>query len=435
MKKRLVLKINKKNYIFEDRRIRELESFEGIKDDFLQVISVQEQFFNAGIKRVVAPIKYAHVVLNKRLEEEGELESSQKLWIYKKKSISKTESEVVYSVYPESYWRNLESFYFNYPYGMTIWDIMGFMIGIIDKKFTKEFGMLIVQILDSLFVGIGKKEEYLFFNRYIIPTEIKEGLENTLSIIYSDLLGLENEKSIKANKILWIVGFAEKGEVKKIEFFEDRKLEEFWGDEYKDKEDNRWFSAFYSFLDKISFDYALFGREEKWIYPLDKSVNFVNVALLFFSILGIFTFFHFHNIRKEKETTSLMLNEDIKKYEQKLENFHFPKIDVDLPALLSLFKYFDSFLSSPSYGDFWNMISRVKPKNLYLEDLEIDYKSDAIYLFLKGKIFLPPISAQKEMLKFLNSLKKMNFIFEENNLKIDTTHSSFEVKLKYNYIK
>ncbi len=431
-KAEFVLDTEGQKYFFKEGKVTILEELDKASN-FIYYFFVPKEDTKFGIITVTSPVKYAHVIAKKRLEDTGEISSNERMWIYFKNKLSATETKIGYAIFPSAIISQLNTFYSSYPSGTVVWDIIGFLMGYI-KSTSNDLSLVMFHVLNDIFVVVANGKEFLLFSRYSIFSKEVEALQETISIIYSDILNLEQEKGVKLKEILWMEGF---GPFVGMEFpiFKDKKYKEIPTFEYEDESGKIWYSCIPYLLKSPCFDFALFGKEERWIFPLERRENLLCLFLIILIIAGG-ALGWWLNLEKQKELQhTILLDKKIEEYENRLENFSFPEIKENTRLLMSLFKNFDKAIRSPSYAYIWQLLARVKPKNLFLKAFDMRYKDEEMELDLKGEILLSPVSAQKEFFSFLKELKRKRFKVVDSNLKIESGLSSFELKLVYGYEK
>ncbi len=404
-------------------------------DEFLYYILDTTSSSEPGIYTVTGAYKYAEILAKKKLEERGEITPEETFLIYHKKKEDKTKTTILYNLLPSNTYENLKRQYLSFPWGMIAFDDIGIACGYLKSIARDKPVCIICEAISSTVMVIGKKGTFFLIRRYGKEGILTFSQEDTSSLIEQDILGFEKDTGINIKEVIWcpICVIGKEMEVPNFDSFKLVTLPHV----KKDIGETVLYTSVPYIIKSISKNYSLFGKEEKWIRPLERGEKYLWGGLFFVSGILFLIFLFFLNIQRQLEAKSQSLSHTIWAYEQSL-NYFSQKIKKgekgrDYKKLLSFSKDLVRSQEAPSYGFFWKLLDKIRPKGIYLTEMDIHYGKASARLSLIGEIPDTMMQAQQSFSSLLYRLNKAGFKIEEQNINLGLGSSSFLVTLVYKY--
>ncbi len=404
-------------------------------DNFLYYILDTTSTSEPGIYTVIGPYKYAEIMAKKKLEERGDITPEETFIIYQKKKEDKTKTTVIYNLIPTNVYDRIREQYNSFSHGMVVFDSMGIACAYLERIAKNDPIGIVCESASSTVMVVGKKGEFLLSRRYEKEGLLNFGEEDTSALIEQDLIRFEKDKGIKVGKIIWCPIFIRGKSPTAPEFTScETSLLPFI---QKEVEGEIIFTSLPYIIEKIPFNYALFGKEERWIRPLEKAEVYLWGTMLFVSCVLIGIFFLFSNTQKRLEAKSKELSQVIKAYERSLDYFS-PKIKgkergKGYNQILSFSQKLIRSQKAPSYGFFWKIMDEIRPKGVYLTEMDVYYGKKSAKVSLTGEIPDTMLQAQQSFSSFLTRLTRAGFKIKEQHINLGLDTSSFLVNLVYSY--
>lgn len=383
--------------------------------------------FQEGMSRVMTvegPVKYAELLVRRKLQETGEFEEPVHVFTHWKKKRSKASSEVFFTAVPS----RLANYYLNelgqqeditlvYPLYGVLWDVV--------RRAGGNDPVAVVFRHDRFAeVVVGTKRQVYFANRCVAFDTEKEQIDALWETVKSDIESVEHEHRIRVVKVIhlnWVRT-------------EDSPR---WAAELE----NRWVTAEQEILqlDRSSVPVSLplviqqqkAGKsisplKSKLFYSAKKCAPAINVGMAMLVVALV--------------AGLMMLKSDASRLQQQLENVQqqishvrtgFPQevLSEDFDKLLKFVGQVDRYRNTPSYQQIVDDLTQTALKQLKLDRLKIDFAPDSVQLQLSGKIDAPFETAHGGYQKFLDQMTARGYRVEESRFETQINTSLVVLKL------
>ncbi len=419
---------------FHSSGARSLEGISALRGFVYYILDVASSS-DPGIHAAVGPYKYAELLGKKKLEERGEIAQDETFVCYKKIKEGKNKTKLIYNLLPSTSFEKIKESYNTYAYGMMVFDNVGITCAYLEALNSSEPVAVICESSTSTIMVVGKKKDILLLRRYG-----KEGLlgfaeEDASGLIEQDLNNFQRDRGISVSRIVYFT-LISRGKEPSPPQITAIQMEAIPYIEYEVEKDVI-FTSLPHILKSLSPSYALFGREEKWLRPLEKGEKFLWGGLVGMAILAFVGFFALLHVEKGLNQRSTILSREIKAYERSL-NYFSPRIKGTTTGkqyreLLNFSSDLIRSQSAPSYARLWKMLYELRPRGLYLTEMDLSYDKTMTHLDLLGEIPQTMLQAQQTYSSFISNLKKSGFKINNQKINLGLNLSTFMVELSYAY--
>jgi hypothetical protein len=405
-----------------DGRLTPMDDLKAISGDKRLVTDFQE-----GLSRVMTvdgPVKYAELLVRRKLQEAGEFEEPVHIFTHWKKKRGKATSDVFFTAVPSrlaNYYQvelgQQEDITLVYPLYGVLWDVVRRAGGV---------ATVAVVFRHDRFaeVVVGSKHRVLFANRCVAFDTEKEQIDALWETVRSDIESVENEHRIKVARILhlnWVR--AEDGPQwpadwqKRLETVEPESLQL----------DTASCSASLPLaVEEQTAGQSISPSKEKLFYFAKKWAPAVNVGLavlvvaLVAGLIGLK--FDAHRLQQRLESIQQEIG-------QVQTRFPGETLGPDFDKLLKFVGQLDRYRNAPSYQQIVDDVTQCALKQLSLDDLKIDFASDQVRLQLSGKIDAPFETAHSGYQQFLSQMTARGYRVDESRFETQINTSQVVLKL------
>lgn len=384
-----------------------------------------------GTIQISGDPRYADVLARKRLEDRGELSPGEKLWIYKKSKLGKTEAELLYHIFPEEKYNQLLEQQHTFAPGLACLDPVGLGLAWLEQTSPKQDTAIVISLLNSLLLLVGRRQKIELVRRYAQFQESAFGSGQSTAILEQDLKDFEQNKARSLDKLIWLEIWQEDRPPEMPEL--DYQLDYLPLSSLSKEQGEKIYTCLPQVLKRISPKHAFLGREETWLRPLEKGEKYLWMGLLLILLVSFSLTWTLQCLNKQIQARSKALSEQIQAYENTLQSFSFEMQGKDYQKVLKMANKIIKADKAHPYSAVWSMLARISPQNIKLNYMELNYQDSLLKLQLQGFMNQGMIQGQKAFSDFIHKLREQGFEIVKTDLDLKLHRVNFTLELKYPY--
>lgn len=383
--------------------------------------------FQEGLSRVMTvegPVKYAELLVRRKLQEAGEFEEPVNVFTHWKKKRGKATSDVFFTAVPSrlaNYYRvelgRQEDITLVYPLYGVLWNVV--------RRAGGSAPVAVVFRHDRFAeVVVGSKHQVYFANRCVAFDTEKEQIDALWETVKSDIESVENEQRVKVGKIIhlnWVR--AEDGPrwpadwQKRLVTVERENLQ---------LDVSSCPVSLPLVVEELSAGESISPSKEKFFHFTKKWAPAVNAGLAFLVVAlvaGLISVkIDSHRLQQRLESIQQQIG-------QVRTKFPGETLGQDFDKLLKFVVQLDRYRNTPSYQQIVDDLTQCALKQLSLDHLKIDFGSDQVRLQLTGKIDAPFETAHGGYQRFLSQMTARGYRIEESRFETQINTSQVVLKL------
>jgi hypothetical protein len=398
--------------------------------DDLKAISGDKRLvsdFHEGLSRVMTvegPVKYAELLVRRKLQEAGEFDEPVHIFTHWKKKRGKATSDVFFTAVPSrlaNYYQvelgQHEDINLVYPLYGVLWDVV--------RRAGAVAPVAVVLRHDRFAeVVVGSRQQVYFANRCVAFDTETEQIDALWETVRSDIESVENEHRIKVGSILhlnWVR--AEDGPQWPADWQTRLKTV---APETLQLDTASWSVSLPLAVEELTAGQSISPSREKFFYFTKKWAPAVNVglAVLVVALVAGLISLKFDSHRLQRHLESLQ-----QEIGQVQTRFPGETLGPDFDKLLKFVAQLDRYRNAPSYQQIVDDVTQCALKQLSLDDLKIDFASDQVRLQLSGKIDAPFETAHGGYQQFLSQMTARGYRVDESRFETQINTSQVVLKL------
>ncbi len=404
-------------------KLQEIDDLNAISGDNWFISDMQESISRTMTVDVVP--RYADVIAQKQVQESGEFEGSVTLIPHWRKQKGKNTTDIFFTAIPA----HLSSQYLasggEHDDNIILFPIYSVLYGLLRRIRAKGPIALIFQHGRFADMIIGSKKKIYYANRSVAFDSKEVHLVSLWETIKEDIKNVEKANRIevvKSHLITWI----DSGDLSVWAQDPERDLQLFKSESVTLNGEVHQTSLFKALQRLTAFD-SVAPPAEKSLYYTKRWAPWLNLAFVAAIIMLIGGYFSYQ--QKAAQLQTISSNLDRKIAGTRLE----APLSLNKEKLEQTFKLATDLYfcrKAASYKNVINHVSDAISSDLSLEVLKLDYRDDAIYLKLYGRVSSSFRRAQKEYRDFMTKLKQQGYMVEESRFDTDIKNSKFLINLK-----
>ncbi len=383
--------------------------------------------FQEGMSRVMTvegPLKYAELLVRRKLQEAGEFEEPVNVFTHWKKKKGKTTSDVFFTAVPS----RLTSYYLG-ELGQQeditlVYSMYGALWDIIRREAVTDPVAVVLRHHRFAEVVVGSKHQVYFANRCVAFDTEKEQVDALWETVKSDIETVEAEQRIKVKKIIllnWInADDAPQWPQEWQRRLEKAPQERLQMDTLSQPVSLHLVARRQSAAQSHSpLKDKLFHLSKKWA----PAVNFGMALLIVAMVVGLIGM----------KADAYRLQQHMEEIQQQMGQVRigFPKesLSDDFDRLLKFVVQLDRHRNTPSYQQIVDDLTQTALKQLALDHLKVEFGPDKVRLEVAGNIDAPFEIAHGGFQKFLNQMTARGYHVEESRFETEINRSQVVLKL------
>jgi len=411
-----ILELDETIYHFSGNTVEQISGVNDVKGDKWLIFDTQTSI--TRVMTVEAPVKYAEVIVRKKLQESGEFDEPVSLFTHRKEKKGNNTTEIFFTAIPA----RISNHYFEqikeHDDSILISPLFSVLHGFL-KSISRQSPVAVIfqhgQFADII---VGTKKKVYYANRSMAFDESAEQISSLWDMVISDITTAENEHRIRVDTIFplnWINSVPESqwpGDTKKeIQYVEQEKV----------FTDGRELS--------ISFPKALRRQSacRSFSPPLGK-ISFYSQRFLpslnaaFFVAISLCISGYFWCGQGVDR-----LSEKLASTQQRISALHYrePVREISYKDTFSFLKEIDYCRKAPSYKSVVNDISVALPRSVSIEVFKVDYTDHEVGIEIFGKMQTSFDDAYKGYQGFTSKLRRKGYLLTESKFDTKIRQSEF----------
>jgi hypothetical protein len=412
-----VVELDGITYLCSGDRLEEIAGQEGTAQGDQWFISD----FQKAVSRMMtieAPVRYAELMVQKKLQESGEFDEPVSVVTHWKKKAGRNTTDIFFTAFPI----RLSHIYFQqikeHEDNILLFPLFSVLHGVLRRMPHSKPVAVVFQHGRFADLIIGTKKRILYANRCVAFDTSEEQVSGLWDTVRTDITTLETEDRIKVDKVLllnWIdsgPGPQWSGDMEKAVLPMEEEVMSFNGQGYS-----------VSFLQAVrtqSAFRALSSPLEKISYYSQRSVPYLNI-IFFLAILVCVVGYLSYSRKAELLEQQLVASQGrIATLQQET-----PIREMPYKETLGLVKELARYRKAPSYKRVVNDISDALPKRTSVEVLKVDYTEDEVEIEIFGKTKDTFDLAYNGYQRFIDLLVQRGYTVADNQFDTDIRQSQF----------
>lgn len=407
-------------YGYSQGRIEEIVELKDIKGD-KWIVSDFEQAISR-IMTVDAPLKYAEVIVRKKLEEAGEVDEPVSIVTHWKKSKTQNTTDVFFTAVPSRVYNRFVQQIRDHEDSVMLFPVYSVLHGALKRLRHPKPVAVVFQHgrFADLIIGTGKR--ILYANRCVAFDTSNEQISALWNVVNADIATVETENRIKVDQVLllnWINSGPEpdwlhdKG---RECFLMDREDVSFNGEDYS-----------VSFLKVLRMQQgfkAVSPGLEKACYYSRRCLPYLNTIFFLATLLCVGAYFW---CSQKNDALAQQLHAREAQIARLKHNA--PAQEIDYKQTISFVRDLSRYGKAPSYKSVVNDISEALPNSMSLQVLKVDYPGDEVKIEVFGRAKASFGSAYRGYQGFLDGLKAKGYTVAESKFDTEIRQSEFLTRL------
>lgn len=383
--------------------------------------------FQEGMSRLMTvegPVKYAELLVRRKLQEDGEFEEPVNIFIHWQKKRGKNTADVFFTAVPA----RLSAFYLD-ELGRQeditlVFAMYGALWQMVSRTGSKAPVAVVLRHHRFAEVLVASKDHVYFANRCVAFDTEQEQVDALWASVLTDIEAVEKEHHISVGKIIchnWLSDDAPthwpQQWQRRIVIAEQVTLQ---------MDDHRHAISWPHVLNKQSVISSISAFKEKLFYYTKcwvPALNFFLVLLAGTLLIGMLSY----------RGNAYRLQQRMDQVQQQIGKMHVnsssQQLSDDFEGILKFVGELDRIRSTPSYQQIVDDLTQAPFNVLALHHLKVDYASDQVRLELSGEIEAPFDSAHGGYQGFVGRLTALGYRIEESRFETQISKSQVVLKL------
>lgn len=437
-----VLDLGQDAYLFSRDRV-ERWSAESGGARFLVCCADYGPGASMGATNAQGSLKFAEILVRKRLEERGELTPDKQLLVYEKRKTLSGEIRVVYQIADKARVSRAVRSLAAQPSGALLFDALSLLRGLLRGRPCSRSGSrvrgLALALDDSVALVVGEGKELLFARRYPRLAQDEHSLAQCLALARQDLATLSTGRP-GLDEVLWI----EPLRVRPMSQAERTALREGPGPEFLVAPlvelrmgHGRCWSALPPLLPGLSFSACVAGRSERWLRPLERWEPALWLGLAAGILLLLALAWGWAQQGRATRAETERLRAELTAAEANAPPALAPLDTARMEETFRLTELLRRASDAPPLSAVWSALAEARPPGLELMRLSLDYPESSgdlapVEVALVTRATEGLLGAQTLAGEFVGRLERQGFTILERSLALDNERENlFSLRLRY----
>ncbi|WP_457571674.1 hypothetical protein [Desulfovulcanus sp.] len=426
--KNFVFDFDDGKFLFSGNKVLEAGNVQSYNKHFHYIVD----FADApalGMIIIAGDYKYSHVLARKELEDRGDLTTEGYLWIYKREKIDPTQTQIFYHIFPRQRYNSLVSLYKKHSSGFVLFDTIAVLYNILKTLDKSRIHALAMRVADSIILLVGNREEIYLVRRYGLVGRDDFSIGEALQSVAQDLVNLENRLAGETiSQINWI---------ETLTFDLNQSIPELpiplypWPVTELQMENRTCWSALPNIVNRLSLNYSIGPKEEKFLRPLEKIEPWIMTACLFLAIAFGSAWYLYNNASKTLKQNTNLLQNQIRQLQSEIASMKGVQKVADTAKFIKTASILEQACIMPRLGDVWNLLSSLRPRACRINGTDIKYSPDKVQISMSGVIEAGLGQAQGIFKDFIASLEKVGFKTISQQIHLDLEENTFSLSVEW----
>lgn len=383
--------------------------------------------FQEGMSRVMTvegPVKYAELLVRRKLQETGEFEEPVDIFTHWKKKRGKTTTDIFFTAVPSRL-----THYYMVETGQReditlVFALYGVLWDMVGRTGSKAPLAVVFRHQRFAEVVVGSKEQVFFANRCVAFDTDKEQIDALWETVKSDIQAVEHEQRTTVSKIVQINWL-------------NADETPHWPEEWQrrlvaaDRRTMQLGETSHSVslplvLEAQSAAKSLSAFKEKLCHYTKRWAPAVNLGMALIVVVLLFGLFGFRADARELQQRLEAVQKQIGQVRMSMPR---EVLGEDFNGLLKFIEQLDRNRNAPSYQQIVDDLTQTALKQLGLQYLKVEFGSDRLRLELSGEIDAPFEHAHGGYQKFLSQMTARGYRVEESRFETQINKSQVVLKL------
>lgn len=337
--------------------------------------------FQKAVSRMMtieAPVRYAELVVQKKLQESGEFDEPVSVLTHWKKKAGRNTTHIFFTAFPI----RLSNLYFQqikeHEDNILLFPLFSVLHCVLRRMRHSTPVAVVFQHDRFADLIIGTKKTILYANRCVAFDTSEEQMSGLWDTVRTDITTLETENRIKVEKVFllnWIdsgPGPKWSGDMEEAVFPMEEEKISFNGQDY--------LVSFLKAVHMQSAFRAVSSPLEKISYYSHRSVSYLNIIFFLAALLCVLGYLSYSRKAEQLERQLVASQGQVATLQQGV-----PLREVPYKETLSFIRELARCRKAPSYNSVVNDISEALPKETSVEVLKVDYTKDEVGIEIFGK--------------------------------------------------
>jgi len=415
-----VVELDGVTYLCSDDELGQIGDLKDIRGDTWFVSDFEKAI--ARTMTVEAPVKYAEMMVRKKLQETGEFDEPISVINHWKRKKGKNATDIFFTAVPTRlYYRYLEDIKAHED-SVLLFPLFSVLHGVLRRMRHPKPAAVVFQHSRFADLLIGTNKTVIYANRCVAFDTSEEQISAVWDMVKTDITAAEEEHRIKVDRILllkWIDSGADPAwsddSQQEILSMEEEKLS-CNGEDYS--------VSFLKALRMSSGIRALSPPLEKVSYYSRRSLPFLNIiflAAILLCVAGYLSYGH----------KADLLGQQLVAAQGQIAGLQHgaPVQEIPYKETLSFVRDLARYRKLPSYKRIVSDISEALPKGASVEVLKVDYAEDEVKIEIFGKTKDPFDLTYKGYQRFIDVLTHRGYAVAESRLDTEIRESKFLARL------
>lgn len=383
--------------------------------------------FQEGMSRVMTvegPVKYAELLVRRKLQETGEFEEPVDIFTHWKKKRGKTTTDIFFTAVPSRL-----THYYMVETGQQeditlVFALYGLLWDMVCRTGSKAPVAIVFRHQRFAEVLVGSKDQVCFANRCVAFDTEKEQIDTLWETVKSDIEAVEHEQRTTVGKIVhmnWL----------------DADETPHWPEEWQRRlvaadrrtmqlGETRHGVSLPLVLAAQSAAKSLSAFKEKLCHYTKRWAPAVNIAMALCVVALLFGLAGYRADARALEQRMEAVQKQIGQVQMSMPR---ETLGDDFDGFLKFIGQLDRNRNAPSYQQIVDDLTQTALKQLTLQHLKVDFGSDRLRLELSGEIDAPFEHAHGGYQKFLSQMTARGYRVEESRFETQINKSQVVLKL------
>ncbi len=411
-----VVELDGVTYLCSDDELEQIGDLKDVRGDTWFVSDFEKAI--ARTMTVEAPVKYAEIMVRKKLQETGEFDEPISVISHWKKKKGKNATDIFFTAVPTRlYYRYLEDIKAHED-SVLLFPLFSVLQGVLRRMRYPKPAAVVFQHSRFADLLIGTNKAVIYANRCLAFDTSEEQISAVWDMVKTDITAAEEEHRIKVDRVL-LLTWIDSGTGP--EWSDDSEREILSMEEEKLSCNGEDYSV--SFLKALRMNSgfrALSPPVEKVFYCSRRSLPCLNVIFLAAILLCVVGYLSYGQKADQLGRQLVAAQERIAGMQHEA-----PVQEIPYKETLSFVKDLAHYRKAPSYKRVVSDISEALPKGASVEVLKVDYAEDEVNIELFGKTQDSFDLTYKGYQRFIDVLTQRGYAVAESRLDTEIRKSEF----------
>jgi len=408
-------------YSFSGNRLEQIVDLKDIEGDKWFVSDLHEAITRT--MTIEAPVKYAEVMVRRKLQESGEFEEPVSVITHWKKKKGKNATDIFFTSLPTRVFYQYFDQVREHEDSVILFPLFSVLHCVLKHMRPQAPVAIIFHHNRFADLIIGTKKRVYYANRCVAFDTGEEQISALWDMVRTDIKTVETENRIKIEGVLFLNWVDSGVEPEWDEDMESKfySMEEetisFNGKEYH--------LSFLKALRMLSGVKGISSRTEKSLYYIQRSSPYLNAVFFLASLLlvGGYLWYSQKVDLLQKDLLVLEVNKTAIQMKTKQDIPH-----IEYKETLSFVKDLAYYQRVPSYKKVINDLSSILSSGMSIDVLKMDYTKDGMMVEIFGQVKASFDIAYRGYQTFEELLKQKGYTVEESRFNTEISFSEFLIK-------